>query len=139
MNADTTHDLSAMQLPGRMFEVEMVYIASGAGDLGRAFHPDVVVHEPATLPYPGDWKGPDGVGALFHKMREVWSEMRVQDMQAVREGDRVYMAGTIHLTSRATGASAIQPFAEVLQFRNGLLIEGTPFYFDTGELDAILS
>jgi ketosteroid isomerase-like protein len=132
-------DLSAMQLLERMFEVEMAYISSGGGDLGRAFHPDVVVHEPATLPYPGDWRGHDGVGALFRRMREVWSDMRVEDMHATRDGDRVYMTCTIHLTSRATGASTSQPFAEILRFEDGRLIEGTPFYFDTGKLAAMLS
>jgi hypothetical protein len=66
---------SAMELLERMFEVEMRFIQAEARDLeplAHAFHSDVVVHEPRSLPYAGDWKGLDGVGALFGKMRETW-------------------------------------------------------------------
>jgi ketosteroid isomerase-like protein len=130
-----------MQLLERMFEVEMKFIRSGSNDveaLAEAFHSDVVIHEPASLPYPGDWKGLEGVGALFGKMREVWSDMRVDDLTATREGDTVFMACTLHITSRTTGAAIIQPFAEVLRFQDERLIEGTPFYYDTSEIVSAL-
>ena len=42
--------------------------------LAEAFHPYVVVYALASLPYPGDWEGLEGVGVLFRKMREVWSD-----------------------------------------------------------------
>lgn len=130
---------SAMELLKRMFDVELRFLQSDDSDLrmlATAFHPDVVVHEPRSLPYAGDWHGLAGVGALFRKMREVWSNLKVAQLAATREGDTVYMACTIHLTSRATGASITQPFAEVLRFHDDLLVEGTPFYYDTAEIAA---
>jgi ketosteroid isomerase-like protein len=130
-----------MQLLERMFEVEMKFIQSGSNDVGalaEAFHSDVVVHEPVSLPYRGDWKGLEGVGALFHRMREVWSDMRVEDLTAAREGDTIFMACTLHMTCRTSGVAITQPFAEVLRFQDERLIEGTPFYYDTSEIVSAL-
>jgi hypothetical protein len=67
-------------------------------------------------------------------MREAWSDLEVQRLEATRDGEVVFMACTIRLTSRTTGASITQPFAEVLRFKNDLLIEGAPFYYDTAEI-----
>ncbi len=141
MNKNTEIRLTAMQLLERMFEVETKFIRSGSDDvdaLAEAFHPNVVVHEPASLPYPGDWKGLDGVGALFLIMREVWSDMRVEGLTAAREGDAVFMACTLHLACRTSGVAIKQPFAEVLQFQGERLIEGTPFYYDISEIVSAL-
>ncbi|HET8726532.1 MAG TPA: nuclear transport factor 2 family protein [Alphaproteobacteria bacterium] len=141
MNGQPNQQRTAMQLLERMFEVELHFIRSGSDDVGvlaRAFHPDVVVHEPASLPYQGDWTGLQGIGALFRKMREVWSDMRVDGLEAARSGDTVFMACTLHLTCRASGVAISQPFAEVLRFKDDLLIDGTPFYHDTGEIVAAL-
>jgi len=138
---EQTDRLTAEQLLERMFAVEFDFMRSGNGDVGplaRAYHPDVVVHEPASLPYPGDWVGLEGIGTLLRKMDEVWSDMRVEDMQAARAGDVVYMNATLHLKARASGAEIEQPFAEVLRFKNGLLLDGTPFYYDTSAILAAL-
>ena len=132
---------SAMELLERMFELEMRFVQSEARDsaqLASAFHPDVVVHEPRSLPYSGDWKGLDGVGALFGRMREIWSDMKVENLEAVRAGDTVFMTCTLHLTSRTRGTTITQPFAEVLRFRDERLIDGTPFYYDTEEIAAAI-
>ena len=141
MSDNTRIPSTAMQLLERMFEAEMKFIQSGSNDveeLAEVFHPDVVVHEPASLPYPGDWKGLEGVGSLFRNMREVWSDMRVEGLTAAREGDTVFMACTLHMTCRTNGAAIKQPFAEVLRFQDERLIEGTPFYYDTGEIVSAL-
>ena len=127
----------AIDLLARMFDVELRFLQSDKPDLrmlATAFHPDVVVHEPKSLPYAGDWIGFEGIGALFRRMREVWSDLKVEKLEATRDGDVVFMACTIDLTSCATGASITQPFAEVLRFKNDRLIEGTPFYYDTAEI-----
>jgi hypothetical protein len=132
---------TAMELLDNMFDVEMRYLQSGpdgADLLASAFHPDVIVHEPKSLPYAGDWKGLEGVGALFRKMREIWSDVKVEGLQAAQNGDVVYMSCTISLVARANGATVRQPFAEVLRFQNGRLLEGTPFYYDTYEILAAL-
>ena len=128
---------TAMQLLERMFQVELDFLNSDKTDaeaLARAFHPDVVVHEPASLPYSGDWRGLTGIASLLRVMSEVWSDVGVEDLAAAQSGDLVFMTCRLRLTSRARGAFIVQPFAEVLRFREGLLLDGTPFYFDTAEI-----
>lgn len=136
MSCDCT---DAMPLLERMFEVELGFVNSDTRDvasLARAFHADVVVHEPASLPYAGDWKGLEGIAGLLGRMSEVWSDIAVTDMTAARVEDTVFMSCTLKLTARATGAVIEQPFAEVLRFRDGLLLDGTPFYHDTAAIAA---
>ncbi|MER9068671.1 nuclear transport factor 2 family protein [Mesorhizobium sp. M0902] len=132
---------TAMELIENMFNVEMRFLQSGSESLdvlAGAFHADIVVHEPRSLPYAGDWNGLDGVGALFRKMREIWSDVAVEDLQVAQNDDTVFMSCSLSLTSRANGATIKQPFAEVLRFKDDRLIEGTPFYHDTSEILAIL-
>ncbi|PAQ09490.1 nuclear transport factor 2 family protein [Mesorhizobium temperatum] len=131
----------AMELLENMFEAEMRFLQSGSESLdmlASAFHAEVVVHEPQSLPYAGDWNGLDGVSALFRKMREIWSDVTVESLHAAQNDDMVFMSCTLSLTSRANGATIKQPFAEVLRFEDDRLIEGTPFYYDTSEILAIL-
>ena len=133
---------SATDLLDRMFKVELRFLQSATEDLAllaTAFHPDVVVHEPRSLPYAGDWTGLEGVGALFHRMRSVWSGLSVEGLEAVRDGGTVFMTCTLHLTSRETGKTITQPFAEVLRFKECRLVEGTPFYYDTAEITAAIA
>ncbi|RUW60628.1 nuclear transport factor 2 family protein [Mesorhizobium sp. M7A.F.Ca.US.008.03.1.1] len=132
---------TAMELLENMFDVEMRFLRSGSGNIDMltdAFHTDVVVHEPQSLPYAGDWKGLEGIAALFHKMQESWSNVAVKNLQAAQDDDIIFMNCTLSLTSRANGVTIKQPFAEVLRFRDGLLLEGTPFYYDTSEILATL-
>lgn len=139
MTAKTVDQDATMQTLERMFEVETSFLRSDAKDirmLASAFHQDVVVHEPASLPYAGDWRGLEGVGALLGKMSEVWSDVSVDGLEAAHSGDTVFVTCMLKLTSRPKGTVITQPFAEVLRFKDGLLLDGTPFYYDTSELVA---
>ena len=141
MTERTRRQRPALELLKHMFDVEMRFIQSDSGDveqLAEAFHRNVVIHEPASLPYAGDWRGLEQLAALFRKMREVWSDMSVDGLEAARDGDTVLMRCTLSMTSRATGRRIAQPFAEVLRFQDELLVDGTPFYFDTAEIVAAL-
>lgn len=141
MSGDSNGRSTAMQLLERMFDVEMSFLGSEAKDVGRlarAFHPEVTVHEPGSLPYAGDWHGLDGIGALFRRMSEIWSDVSVSGLDAARSGDTVFMACKLRLVCRANGAVIEQPFAEALRFEDDLLIDGTPFYHDTAALLDVL-
>lgn len=141
MTERTRRQRPALELLKHMFDVEMRFIQSDSGDveqLAEAFHRNVVIHEPASLPYAGDWRGLEQLAALFRKMREVWSDMSVGGLEAARDGDTVFVQCTLSMTCRANGAKITQPFVEVLRFEGDLLVDGTPFYFDTAEIVAVL-
>lgn len=141
MNTMSTTDTSPMLVLERMFFAEMTYMKSGHKDiaiLATAFHPDVVVHEPSSLPYCGDWNGLHGVAALLRQMDRCFSNMRVQDLQCTGTEAHLYVSCNLFLTARATGITINQPFVEILSFANGLLVEGRPYYFDTTEIGRAL-
>jgi hypothetical protein len=72
--------------------------------------------------------------------REPCLQRRAGDLPlgSARDGNTVFMACTLHLTSRARGRSITQPFAKVLRFKGDRLIDGTPFYYDTAAVTALL-
>jgi len=134
-------DISPMQMLERMFHAELRFMTSKPKDiaiLAEAFHPDVVIHEPRSVPYPGDWKGLNGVAALMKRMNDVFSNMSIEGLECSGSSERLHVACKLTVTSRKTGISITQPFAEMLKFEEGLLMEGTPFYFDTAEIQSIL-
>jgi hypothetical protein len=137
MNVITTNQSSADSLLAKMFDAEMQFMRGPSDDLSllaTAFDPGVAIHEPQSLPYGGEWVGLESLGQLFRTMGEIWDSMQVSDMIAARTGDTVLMSCRISMTSRATGRTINQPFAERLIFRDGRLLEGTPFYFDTAAI-----
>jgi ketosteroid isomerase-like protein len=132
---------TGMQLLEKMFAVEMAFMKSDKKDktvLAEAFHESVTVHEPSSLPYAGDWKGLNGVAALFGRMAEIWSHIGIENMQAAQSGNIVFMSCRLTLVSRANEITIEQPFSEVLHFQEGRLLKGTPFYFDTAEIVSAL-
>lgn len=132
---------TALALLTKMFDAETRFLQSGGESLGlleEAFHPAVVIHEPASLPYAGDWHGLAGVAELFRRMSEAWSDIRLGTMSALRDGNLVLMSSRIELVARSSGVEIRQPFAEALRFEDGRLIEGTPFYHDTAALASAL-
>lgn len=137
-----TENLNALQLVERVFDAEFRFMKAKTHEIGilaSAFDTDVVVHEPEALPYRGTWRGIDRVAELITTMGNTWSDMKAENLEAAKNGDTVFMKCTLSLTSRATGRSLIQPFAETLRFRAGRLIEGTPFYFDTAAVLKLLA
>jgi hypothetical protein len=131
------NDNIARTLVERMFAVEMAFMGSNPRDVGQlatAFAEDVVVREPHSLPYGGNWIGLDGISALITRMSDVWSDMRIADLEVTGSPERAYLSCELTMVSRMSGKTIIQPFCERLDFREGRLIDGIPFYYDTQAL-----
>lgn len=83
MKTSQAESLSTMQMLERMFQAEMAFMESEPKDiciLANAFHPNVVVHEPTSLPYAGDWIGLEGIAGLMQKMSREFSNVSVEDL-----------------------------------------------------------
>jgi ketosteroid isomerase-like protein len=141
MTQKASHAVS-LALVERMFSAEFNFMKAGGIDqniLAEAFHPEVVVHEPRSLPYAGDWVGLGGVASLMRAMNHAWAEMAVDRLEVHGDGERVLLACQLRMVARRTDRIVRQPFAERLHFEDGKLIEGTPFYFDTADIAAALT
>jgi hypothetical protein len=67
-----------------MLSAEFNFMKGGGIDqhiLAEAFHPEVVVHEPGSLPYAGDWVGLDGAASLMRAMNDARAEMAVDGLE----------------------------------------------------------
>ena len=141
MSQTSNNNTRAMAILARMFAAEMQFMESSQEDfsgIAAIFHPDIVVHEPASLPYAGDWRGHQSLGQLFKSMRDAWSNMNVEHIRATIDDDTLFMCCTLVARSRNSGEEIRQPFAEVLRIESGLVIEGTPNYYDTAAINAAL-
>jgi ketosteroid isomerase-like protein len=110
------------------------YVAGiGAGDLEAVFaclHPNVVLDEPAGLPYGGEHKGRDGFAELA---RVVYSHFSTEllDSRIDDAGEFGVARMTFRFTSNRTGSSAVLPLLELYWFEDGLIARGEIFYKDT--------
>jgi ketosteroid isomerase-like protein len=137
----TNNSAKAMSIVARIFEAQKRFVQSGAQDwsgISAVFDPSIVVREPASLPYAGDWRGHQSLGLLFRRMDEVWSTVDIENIRATLDGDTLFMCCTLQATARNTGREIQQPVAEVLKINGGFILEGTPYYHDTAAICAAL-
>lgn len=110
-----------------------------AGDMPNALsalHADCVVHEPPSLWYGGDWKGPEGFVQIVQIMTDKL-DMTVQNYELFDAGDVTIMKANVAFTSKLTGRTLDMPVVEVYRGRDGQLIDMDIFYKDTAALRAL--
>lgn len=133
--------IKAMEILNRMFTAEMQFMHSDGSDLSgikAAFHPDIVVHEPNSLPYAGDWRGYEELGRLHKIMHNTWSSLMTENMHATIDGDTLFMGCTLVATARHSGKEIRLPFAEILKIKDDLVVEAFPYYYDTVAVNTAL-
>lgn len=117
--------------------VETLYARARAGDwdgVEALLSPDLVIHEPPSLPFGGDWTGRDALRRLFARVMGTWDDPRVEIETIV--GDDRHVVALLHftMTSQVTGRTFTQPVAEVSVIEAGLIREMRIHYFDTTEV-----
>ncbi len=95
-------------------------------------HPDFELIEPEGLPYGGVYKGREGWRALVNRVIETWASFRIHIAEELGETqDTVVTRFDISGRSRKTGRTWTSSVLELWRFRDGLLVEIAPYYFDT--------
>lgn len=111
------------------------YAGQGAWDRVEAHLSDkLVIHEPASLPYGGEWRGRDALRRLYADVMGYWSDPSVQVRSVV--GDETWAVAILDftMTSKATGERFTMPVAEVSRAEGGKIVEMRIHYFDTAEV-----
>lgn len=105
------------------------------GDLENALQwldPGIVIHEPAGLPYGGEFRGHAGFRELTARMHDYWETMSGSpDMEMFVDGDTLFVAGALQGRVRASGQELRMPILERHRIRNGRIVESWPFYYCT--------
>jgi ketosteroid isomerase-like protein len=101
---------------------------------------DLVVHEPATLPYAGDWHGPAGFLKMVEGFMATW-EFKSELTSTAYDGggDLVFLRVQADVVSVATGKPLSFKIVEVYTVRDGKIADIDVFYKDTAEMVAAIS
>lgn len=121
-------DLHLVEQAKRMYD--SLY-AGDWEDVNKVLSPDVVVREPEGLPYGGTYRGHEGFTELANAVSEHWEDLRATDMTFTCSDSVVHMESILVGTSRATGKMLRVPLIESWTFRDGLIVSGAVYYFDT--------
>lgn len=105
--------------------VEAIYAAFQRGDvpfiLGQVA-PHVFWRQPASVPWGGDYNGPDQVGAFFAKLNEVVETTGFDVEENIEAPDQVVSYGYYTSRNRATGKTSRARFVFRWQFHNGKVV-----------------
>jgi ketosteroid isomerase-like protein len=127
----------------RFYEAEARYSATGdTGDrstLLATLHPDIVLYQPESLPYGGEWRGREAFGQWLDAFVQTWVGVTPTDPVFHTCGDDTLVSTvTMHASARATGREIVMPMCQVIRFSDDLPIEWRNFAWDTAKmLDAI--
>ncbi|KPI12844.1 protein of unknown function DUF1486 [Actinobacteria bacterium OV450] len=93
-------------------------------------HPEAVIHEAESLPYSGDFHGPEGFIRLAETVFGL-ATLSLSDVRLMEDGDTVISRSRAKFTARATGRSLETEVVELYTFRDARIIEIDAFYKDT--------
>ena len=102
-----------------------IYDAFARGDIPAIIDQldaDVAWHSPATLPWGGSERGPDGALAFFGRLGSAVDELQAETKAFLDAGDHVVVLGTHHGRSKA-GTSFEAEWAMVWKLRDGRIVE----------------
>lgn len=117
--------------------VRSIYALARAGDwdgVEQLLSPDLVIHEPPSLPFGGEWRGRDALRRLFAAVMGLWDAPSVETETIVGDDAHVVALLRFTMTSKATGRTFSQPVAEVSRLAGGLVTNMRIHYFDSAEV-----
>jgi len=94
---------------------------------------DCITHEAATLPYGGEWRGPQGFLDLMDAIAAAWKNFKV-DQRVVLTNDKDLVAFRAQISGDGPAGHFDMPVLELWTFRDGKASEVMVCYFDTGVL-----
>jgi ketosteroid isomerase-like protein len=139
----TDADTGILKSITRLYEAEARYSASGAAEdrsaLLATLHPDIVLHQPESLPYGGTWRGREAFGQWLDAFVDAWTEVTPTDPQMHVCGDDLLVATvTMRARAHATGKAIDMPICQVIRFAEDLPVDWRNFAWDTAKmLDAL--
>ena len=94
----------------RFYEAETAYLTPGGGDfeaLAATLDPECVLHQPASLPYGGEWRGPAGFAHWLQAFGAQWSSLDAFPGRQKRlaQGRQSFGFFPSHFSSRASTAT----------------------------------
>jgi len=95
---------------------------------------DLVIHEAASLPFGGEYRGRDALRRLYGIVMGYWDKPMVEIYKIVGDDTHVVALMNFTMTSKITGDTFTQKMAEVSTVEDGLVTEMRIHYYDTAEV-----
>src|SRR5512143_983028 len=102
--------------------VKDAYAASARGEakgFTASFTAETEIHEAASLPYGGIYKGVERFPTLIGKVLEYFSSLKYTKHNIIASGDNVVSWGVLDLTGKSTGKSVSIPLVEIWTIVDG--------------------
>jgi ketosteroid isomerase-like protein len=93
-------------------------------------HPDIVLKEADSLPYPGIFQGRDGYRKFLGILAATFA-VTVQNTEFLDAGTHVVGRMDLTFKSRANGRSVTMPVVEIYKIKDGLITDMDAYYKDT--------
>lgn len=94
------------------------------------------VHEAPSLPFGGEWKGPDAFPRVAQAVFGTWAEASTEIHEIVGGREWAVVVLSFTMKSRKTGRTFTQTVNEAGRFVDGKLAELRIHYFDAAEIAA---
>ncbi len=121
----------------RFYAAETAYLAPGGGDFGvtaATLDPECVLYQPASLPYGGEWRGPEGFERWMKAFGEQWSSLEVKESKFYPVEDVVFSRSHVYAVARASGQAVDWPLLQFFRVRDSRIFELRPFHWDTAAM-----
>jgi uncharacterized protein len=117
-----------------------VYEAFNRGDIPYILSlvaPNAPWHQSKTLPWGGDYSGPEGAAEFFRKLNATMETVSFEPRENIEHGDEVFSFGTYTGRSRATGRAGTGNWMFRWRVQNGRIVSYMS-YVDSAALLAAL-
>lgn len=126
----------------KIAQITSAYAGFRSGDPSEflaCFDEESVLIEAPSLPYGGEFRGPENVMRFMAQLMEVWTDIDFRLTDIVGNDRLVIAYGNWAATSRTTGRRVAMPMSEVWEFDGDRVLSCTPIYFDTAAAVAALA
>jgi hypothetical protein len=114
-----------------------IYDAAKTGDLASVLQvvaPDAITREAPSLPYGGEFQGPDGMGRLLKQVFSTWAKFEFELKELIDGGETIVALLQARITQRGADQATEMPMVEIWRLRDGKVVELVPYYWDTAQL-----
>lgn len=127
---------SAAQSILRFYEAEAEYSSTRNAKsriaLLETVHPEIVLHQPSSLPYGGRFAGRASFGDWLDRFMDTWEDVTPVDPATIECGaDTLVITVTMQAVARSTHRAISMPMCQIIRFAEGLPIEWRNFAWDT--------
>jgi uncharacterized protein len=101
----------------------------------QALHPQIVLHQPESLPYGGIWRGREGFERWLDAFTKTWTSITPTDpVFYTCDTDTIVSTVTMRASAPGSGTEIIMPMCQVIRFSDELPVEWRNFAWDTAKM-----